>query len=89
MASRADAGCRSTGSAEGPQTRCGPKDESNGVMKLTERKIEQLSVKPGQRDRLIFDDAQRGLAVRVTASGGRTYLTQYTQHGQKYRVPLG
>jgi hypothetical protein len=58
-------------------------------MKLTERKIETLAVENGGRDRLVFDDAQRGLAVRVTASGGRTYLVQYTLHGQKWRVPLG
>jgi integrase len=37
----------------------------------------------------VFDDEQRGLAVRVTASGGRTYLCQYTLHGHKWRVPLG
>jgi hypothetical protein len=43
-------------------------------MKLTERKIETLAVEQGRKDRLVFDDAQRGLAVRVTASGGRTYL---------------
>jgi integrase len=58
-------------------------------MKLTERKVEQLSPEPGRKDRLVFDDAQRGLAVRVTASGGRTYLCQYTMHGHKWRVPLG
>jgi integrase len=58
-------------------------------MKLTERKIETLSVDHGRKDRLVFDDAQRGLAVRVTASGGRTYLCQYTLHSQKWRVPLG
>jgi hypothetical protein len=58
-------------------------------MKLTERKIETLEVEGGRKDRLVFDDAQRGLAVRVTASGGRTYLCQYTLHGQKWRVPLG
>jgi integrase len=58
-------------------------------MKLTERKIETLAVEHGRKDRLIFDDAQRGLAVRVTASGSRTYLCQYTLHGQKWRVPLG
>jgi integrase len=58
-------------------------------MKLTERKIETLTVEPGRKDRLIFDDEQRGLAVRVTASGGRTYLCQYTLHGHKWRVPLG
>jgi integrase len=58
-------------------------------MKLTERKIEMLAVESGAKDRLVFDDAQRGLAVRITASGGRTYLAQYTLHGHKWRVPLG
>ena len=58
-------------------------------MKLTERKIEKLAVHHSRKDRLVFDDAQRGLAVRVTASGGRTYLAQYTLHGHKWRVPLG
>ena len=58
-------------------------------MKLTERKIETLAVEHGRKDRLVFDDAQRGLAVRVAASGGRTYLCQYTLHGHKWRVPLG
>jgi integrase len=58
-------------------------------MKLTERKIEALEVKNSGKDRLVFDDEQRGLAVRVTSSGGRTYLAQYTLHGHKWRVPLG
>src|SRR6516164_5174670 len=58
-------------------------------MKLTERKIEKLKVERGQKDRLVFDDAQRGLVVRVTVSGGRTFLCQYTLHGRKWRVPLG
>jgi integrase len=58
-------------------------------LKLTERKIEELAVEHGRRDRLVFDEAQRGLAVRITATGGRTYLCQYTLHGHKWRVPLG
>jgi integrase len=58
-------------------------------VRLTERKIGTLGVENGSKDRLVFDDAQRGLAVRVTASGGRTYLCQYTLHGHKWRVPLG
>src|SRR5262249_20658543 len=58
-------------------------------MKLTERKIETLSVDRGRKDRLVFDDAQRGLAVRATASGGRTCLCKYTLNAQKWRVPLG
>src|SRR5262252_1576234 len=59
------------------------------AMKLTERKIETLTADRGQKDRLVFDDAQRGLAVRATASGSRSYLCQYTLNGQKWRVPLG
>jgi integrase len=58
-------------------------------MKLTERRIALLATDHGRKDRLVFDDVQRGLAVRVTASGGRTYLCQYTLHGHKWRVPLG
>jgi hypothetical protein len=58
-------------------------------MKLTERKIQNLAAEDWRKDRLVFDDAQRGLAVRVMASGGRTYLCQYTLHGHKWRVPLG
>ena len=57
-------------------------------MKLTERKVEQLSPEPGRKDRLVFDDKQRGLAIRA-ASGGRNYVCQYTIHGHKWRVPLG
>jgi integrase len=66
------------------------------LMKLTERKIETLAVENGltrnglpRKEKLFFDDEQRGLAVRVTASGGRTYLAQYTMDGQKWRMPLG
>jgi integrase len=58
-------------------------------MKLTEKRVEELTVEPGRKDRLVFDDTQRGLAVRVTKGGTRTYLCQFTQHGQKWRVPLG
>ncbi len=57
--------------------------------KLTERAIERLACDPGKRDRLVFDSEQRGLAVRVMASGSKTYLAQYVTAGQKRRVPLG
>ena len=58
-------------------------------MKLTERKIEKLAPEAGRKDCLVFDDEQRGLAVRTSAKGSRTYLCQYTLHGRKWRVPLG
>lgn len=58
-------------------------------MKLTQSRIEGLKCPPGKRDALVFDEEQRGLGVRVTATGGKTYLAQYTWHGQKRRIPLG
>jgi integrase len=58
-------------------------------MKLTLNRIDSLKCPEGKRDALVFDDEQRGLGVRVTASGGKTYLAQYSWHGQKRRIPLG
>ena len=58
-------------------------------MKLTQRLIDSLQCEPGRKDRLVFDDEQKGLAVRVTAAGGKSYLAQYTLAGAKRRVPLG
>ncbi|KAF0113126.1 MAG: phage integrase family protein [Rhodospirillaceae bacterium] len=58
-------------------------------MKLTQRAIDALECPPGQRDRMVFDDTQKGLAVRVMAKGSKSYIAQYTIGGQKRRVPLG
>jgi len=38
---------------------------------------------------LVFDDEQRGLGVRVTAGGGKTFLVQYSHAGEKRRMRLG
>jgi Arm DNA-binding domain len=58
-------------------------------MKLTQRRIECLECPTNRKDMLVFDDEQRGLGVRVTAGGGKSYLVQYRRAGQKRRVPLG
>jgi integrase len=58
-------------------------------MKFTQARIDNLACPAGKRDMLIFDDEQRGLGVRVTNGGSKSYLAQYTAHGQKRRVPLG
>lgn len=58
-------------------------------MRLTERSIESLACPAGRRDMMVFDNKQSGLGVRVTASGRKTYLAQYTRAGVKRRVPLG
>jgi integrase len=59
------------------------------AVKLTERAIERLACPPGQRDSMVFDTEQRGLAVRVMAAGTKTYLAQYTTGAGRRRVPLG
>ena len=58
-------------------------------MRLTQRTLNDLECGLGQKDRLVFDDAQKGLAVRVLASGAKNYLVQYTAAAGKRRVPLG
>jgi integrase len=58
-------------------------------LKLTEDRITKLECPAGKKDVLVFDEVQRGLAVRVTSSGGKTYLAQYTFGGSKRRIPLG
>ena len=58
-------------------------------MKLTLNRIDGLKCPEGKRDALVFDDEQRGLGVRVMASGRKTYLAQYNWHGEKRRIPLG
>jgi integrase len=58
-------------------------------MKLTQRRIDDLECPAGKKDALVFDGEQRGLGVRVTAGGGKSYVAQYTFAGSKRRVPLG
>jgi integrase len=58
-------------------------------MKLTMRAMETLKCELGKRDQLFFDDEQTGLAVRVMASGSKSFLAQFRANGQKRRVPLG
>ena len=66
-----------------------PEATGRKTMKLTTRRIESLTCPADTKDALFFDDEQRGLGVRVTASGSKSYLAQYTLGGQKRRIPLG
>lgn len=58
-------------------------------MRLTQDYIETLLCPAGRRDMMAFDDKQAGLGVRVTASGRKTFLAQYTRAGARRRIPLG
>ena len=58
-------------------------------MKLTPTAITKLESPAKGKDRLVKDDVQPGLFVRVSSKGSKTYLVQYTFAGIKRRIPLG
>src|SRR5580704_9668296 len=59
--------------------------------KFTDRFLAALKVEDGRKDRLLFDSACRGLGVRVTAKGTRTFIAQWTDPvtRRKVREPIG
>jgi integrase len=58
---------------------------------FTDTLVANLECPAGQKDKLFFDDEQKGLGVRVTQSGGRVFIVQWTDTatGQKRREVLG
>ena len=60
----------------------------HGVRKvrLTDKILKSLSVESGRKDRLIFDDECRGMAVRITAAGTRSFLVQWTDPATKKKM---
>jgi integrase len=59
--------------------------------KLTDRFLATFKPEPGKKDRLAFDTECRGLGVRASANGTRTFIVQWTDPTttQKRREPLG
>jgi integrase len=59
--------------------------------KLTDRFLTSFKPAPGKKDRLTFDTECRGLGVRATVSGTRTFIVQWTDPEtlRKRREPLG
>lgn len=59
--------------------------------KLTDRFMASFKPAAGKKDRLAFDSECRGLGVRATVSGTRTFLIQWTDPStlRKRREPLG
>jgi integrase len=58
---------------------------------FTDTLVANLECPAEQKDKLFFDDEQKGLGVRVTQSGGRVFIVQWTDTatGQKRREVLG
>jgi integrase len=56
-------------------------------MKLTQDRIRKLT--HGRDGEFTPDDEQKGLLVRVTAGGAKTYYAQYQHAGRKVRMKIG
>ena len=55
--------------------------------RLTKRTVE--AIRPGERDRFLWDDELRGFGLRVYPSGVRKYLLQWKRDGRTRRLVLG
>jgi Arm DNA-binding domain len=75
--------------ASGMHNDTSPRYAVDTQMRLTPANINRLECSPGRKDRLYFDEVQRGLAVRVTQSGSKSFLCHFTARGYKRRIPLG
>ena len=53
---------------------------------FTEKMVAALKLTGGQKDRLLFDEACRGLGLRVTASGAKVFICQWTDPATKAKV---
>jgi integrase len=59
-------------------------------MRLTKDAIERAKLpEPGHKERFIRDDVVRGLGVRVTASGARSFIFEARVKGRPRRLTLG
>src|SRR5690349_4030489 len=59
-------------------------------MRLTKNAIERAKLpEPGHKERFIRDDVVRGLGVRVTASGAKSFIFEARIKGRPRRTTLG
>lgn len=55
------------------------------MTKFTDRAVKALTLEPGRKDRLVFDDETPGLGLRITAKS-KTFLVQWTDLNTKRKV---
>jgi integrase len=58
-------------------------------MKITAQSAETLHLKPGETDRIWFDDAVPGFGLRVRDTGSRSWIYQYKVAGRTRRLVIG
>ena len=67
----------------------GSSGRNSTAMKLTATTLAELGPPKGQSEAMVFDDDMPGLALRLRASGTRTWVYQYKAGRQNRRVTLG
>ncbi|EME67518.1 phage integrase, partial [Paramagnetospirillum caucaseum] len=58
------------------------------VEQLTEKLVKALP-SPTKGNRLIYDEAVKGFAVRITAAGAKSFVVNYYIHGRERRYTIG
>jgi integrase len=58
-------------------------------MKLTQSTVTTLTIPPGKREAIYFDDDLPGFGLRLRATGGRTWCFQYACGSKQRRMSLG
>lgn len=57
--------------------------------RISKRSVDALICPPGKDREFLWDDALAGFGVAAHASGKKTYVVQYRQHGRSRRVSVG
>lgn len=58
-------------------------------IKLTKERVSEEVCAPGKRQEFLWDTEQRGLGVRITATGSKSFIYQAKFNGQTIRLTIG
>ncbi len=56
---------------------------------FTAQRVARFQCEPGKTQTIYWDDEARGLGLRVTAAGARSYIFEASLHGKSLRVTIG
>src|SRR5262249_39089317 len=68
---------------------CASQIRRGGVVGLTVKEADGLKLKPGQKERIEFDEKISGFGLRIREGGSRTWIYQYRIGKKQRRMVLG
>ena len=66
-----------------------PGRAERGRVHFTADRVAKFACEPGKAQAFFWDDEARGLGVRVTAAGAKSYVFEGWLHGKSFRVTIG